>query len=213
MRAVTDWPHFPHHSVHPTRNTGNAVSGVITNSHRPLSTTQIAGPRSWTVRYDATSSPMRAVSEVFNEIWNCLKPKAARRINKLVSEIDRYPSSRLQFTTPFNQIVPSTCIHSHLQQLSFPPPRSHLSPLLLIIISFRKFPCYPHVSQLSSTSLCFPDQFFFTPFRFVCLFLPISRLPVSSDADSGFGSRTLTKRPSTSYPFVPSPCRTFSEPS
>jgi hypothetical protein len=101
MRAATGWPRSPHPSVHPIPNTGNAVSGVITNSHRPLSTTQITIGlrRSTAARLSRTprsvvTSPVRAVSGVFDELWNCPKSKAAG-INQLVSEIDLYPSNDL----------------------------------------------------------------------------------------------------------------------
>lgn len=106
---------------------------------------------------------------VFNEIWNHLKAKAARRINSLVSEvitllslsihcsflsflqIDRYPPLRIH--DPVHSInVPSTCMHLNLQ-------RFHLA-LLVVTFSFDDIllpPAFPMFQQLSPP--CFHDRF------------------------------------------------------
>jgi len=143
MRAVTDWRHYPHPFTRPTRNTGNVLSDVTTNNHRTLSITRVAGPRSQTVRSEATTSwPMMAVSEVFSEFWNLIMSKAARP-SRLVSEvitslslsiqsfpylflqIDQYPPPlRPQFTTPSIQSV----------NLHTPTPATFLAPSALDLV-------------------------------------------------------------------------------
>ena len=76
---------------------------------------------------------------VFNEIWNHLKTRATRRINKLVSEvitllslsihcvslsilqIDRYPTLRLQFMTPVHSIISPIILHALSNPQRFHP--------------------------------------------------------------------------------------------
>ena len=191
MRVATDWHHFPHPSVHPTQNTGNAVSGVIISSHRPPSTTQIiialrpnTAARPSRTPLSGVTSPMRAVSGVFDRIWNCPKPKAAR-INQLVSEvivplslfihsfpylylqIDLYPITTSLYDPAIQQTAPSTCIHSHPQPSSSPPPFASLP---LIIIRFRDIPLLSTCS--AALSLCFRVCLSYRFFHFLCLFLP-----------------------------------------
>jgi hypothetical protein len=171
MRVATDWHHFPHPLVHPTQNTGNAVSGVIISSHRPPSTTQIiivlrpnTAARPSRTPLSGVTSPMRAVSGVFDRIWNCPKPKAAG-INQLVSEIDLYPITTTLHDPAIQPTAPSTCIHSHPQPSSSPP----FASLPLIIIRFRDIPLLSTCS--AALSLCF-RVCSYRFFHFLCLFLP-----------------------------------------
>jgi hypothetical protein len=92
---------------------------------------------------------------VFNEIWNHLKTRATRCINKLVSEIDRYPT----ITTPIHDPRPFNHQSHHpactLEPSTFPSRRSRRrlfgwrllfspafsmfhssSPVVVVIVSF-----------------------------------------------------------------------------
>jgi hypothetical protein len=112
---------------------------------------------------------MRAVSGVFNKIWNCLSPKSRSRIHQLVSEIDRYPPSRPLFTTPqSNQLSPQPA-STHPQPSS--SPTFPVSPFLFIII------CFPDLPLLSSSHRLVFTIVFLTFFRFLCLYLPASSHP------------------------------------
>jgi len=130
---------------------------------------------------------MRAVSAVFDKIWNCLNPKAAREFIKW--SLRSLPSYLSQFT-PFliySSRLTDTHHHDHcsrpLNQPSPQPASTHtrnlfllpfpLSPFLFIIICF---PDIPPAVQLSPP--CFHDRFYQKNFRFLCLFLPTPSHPL-----------------------------------
>ena len=162
------------------------MSGVITNSYRPPSTTQIiiglrpntAARPSRTPRSGVTS-PMRAVSGVFDELWNCPKPKAAG-INQLVSEvivpyrsqfipfliyslqIDLYPSNDLT-SRPRNSTNRSINLHTLISAsiLIAPPSIPLSSPPPPAIVRFRDIPLLSTCSAVLTRCfrVCFSHQF------------------------------------------------------